>query len=69
MHASTINILQTFTYFSLLGLVCLAESGLLKTTFQTFPCLFAIRKISQWKTLSNQRKIWLGFQENVFFLF
>jgi hypothetical protein len=28
--------------------------------------LFAIRKVSQQKTLSNQRKIWLGFQESVF---
>jgi len=35
-------------------------------------CLFAIRKVGQrktlsgqWKTLSNQRKIWLGFQESV----
>jgi hypothetical protein len=30
-------------------------------TFQTFPCLFAIRKVGQRKTLSSQRKIWLGF--------
>jgi len=29
-------------------------------------CLFAIRKIGQRKTLSNQRKIWLDFQESVF---
>jgi len=28
--------------------------------------LFAIRKIVQWKTLSSQKKIWLGFQESVF---
>jgi hypothetical protein len=28
--------------------------------------LFAIRKVGQWKTLSSQRKIWFGFQENVF---
>ena len=28
--------------------------------------MFAIRKVSQWKTLSSQRKIWLGFQESVF---
>jgi len=39
-------------------------------------CLFAIRKVGQWKTLSGQRqtlsslrKIWLGFQESVFLLF
>jgi len=29
-------------------------------------CLFAIRKVDQWKTLFSQRKIWLGFQKNVF---
>ena len=32
-----------------------------KTTFQTFLCLFAIRKVDQWKTLSCQKKIWLDF--------
>jgi len=32
-------------------------------------CLFAIRKVGQWKTLSGQRKIWLDFQESVFLLF
>jgi hypothetical protein len=35
-------------------------------SFQTFLCLFAIRKVGQRKTLSSQRKIWLGFQESVF---
>jgi hypothetical protein len=25
-----------------------------------------IRKVSQWKILSSQKKIWLGFQESVF---
>jgi hypothetical protein len=29
-------------------------------------CLFAIRKVEQRKTLSSQRKIWFGFQKNVF---
>jgi hypothetical protein len=29
-------------------------------------CLFDIRKVGQRKTLSSQRKIWLGFQESVF---
>ena len=29
-------------------------------------CLFAFRKVGQRKTLSNQKKIWLGFQESVF---
>jgi len=28
--------------------------------------LFVIRKVGQRKTLSSQRKIWLGFQESVF---
>jgi hypothetical protein len=37
-----------------------------KITFQTFLCLFATRKGGQQKTLSNQRKIWLGFQKSVF---
>jgi hypothetical protein len=35
-------------------------------TFQTFLYLFVIRKVSQWKTLSSKKKIWLGFQESVF---
>jgi hypothetical protein len=42
------------------------ESGFRKIIFQTFICLFAIRKVGQRKTLSSQRKIWLGFQESVF---
>jgi len=42
------------------------ESGFRETTFQTFLCLFAIRKIGQQKILSSQKKIWLGFQESVF---
>jgi hypothetical protein len=42
------------------------ESGFRETTFQTFLCLFAIRKIGQRKILSSQKKIWLGFQESVF---
>jgi hypothetical protein len=28
--------------------------------------VFAIRKVDQRKTLSSQRKIWLGLQESVF---
>jgi len=28
-------------------------------------CLFTIRRIGQWKTFSNQKKNWLGFQESV----
>jgi hypothetical protein len=34
--------------------------------FPNFHVLFAIRKVGQRKTLSSQRKIWLGFQESVF---
>jgi hypothetical protein len=56
-----------------LGHVCFPESSFWKTTFQTFLCLFVIRKIGQrktlsgqHKTLSSQRKIWFGFQESVF---
>jgi hypothetical protein len=48
------------------GCVCFPESGFREITFQTFMCLFAIRKVGQRKTLSSQRKIWLGFQESVF---
>jgi len=48
------------------GCVCFPESGFRKITFQTFLCLFDIRKVGQRKTLSSQRKIWLGFQESVF---
>jgi len=52
--------------FSLFGCVCFSKSSFRETTFQTFLCLFAIRKVGQRKTLSSQRKIWLGFQESVF---
>jgi hypothetical protein len=52
--------------FSRFGCVCFLESGFRETTFQTFLCLFAIRKVGQRKTLSSQRKNWLGFQESVF---
>jgi len=48
------------------GCVCFPESDFRETTFQTFLCLFAIRKVGQRKTLSSQWKIWLGFQESVF---
>jgi hypothetical protein len=37
-----------------------------ETTFQTFLCLFAIKKIGHQKKLFSQRKIWLDFQESVF---
>ena len=48
------------------GYVCFSEFIFRETIFQTFLCLFAIRKVGQRKTLSSQRKIWLGFQESVF---
>jgi len=48
------------------GYVCFPEFTFRKITFQTFLCLFAIKKIDQRKTLSSQRKIWLGFQKSVF---
>ena len=53
--------------------VCFPEFTFRETIFQTFLCLFAIRKVGQRKTLSgqrktlsSQRKIWFGFQESVF---
>jgi len=56
-----------------LGHICFLKSSFWKITFQTFLCLFAIRKVGEWKTLSGQRKtlfsqikIWLGFQKSVF---
>ena len=52
-----------------LGRVYLLKSGFREIIFQTFMCLFIIRKVSQRKTLSSQRKIWLSFQESVFLLF
>jgi len=51
------------------GCICFPESSFWKITFQTLLYLFVIRKVGQRKTLSGQRKIWLGFQESVFFLF
>jgi hypothetical protein len=45
------------------GVFVCVESGFLETVFQTFMCLFVIRKVGERKTLSNQRKIWLDFQE------
>jgi hypothetical protein len=42
------------------------ESGFLKTTFQTFMCLFIMRKVDQRKTLSCQRKICLSFKKKCF---
>jgi len=52
-----------------LGRVYFLKSGFQEIIFQTFMCLFIIRKIGQRKILSSQRKIWLSFQESVFLLF
>ena len=46
--------------FPYLGYVCFLDFTFQKTTFQTFQYLFVIRKVGQRKTLSSQRKIWLG---------
>jgi hypothetical protein len=43
-----------------LGHVCFPEFIFRETTFQTFLCLFAIRKVGQRKTLSGQRKTFSG---------
>jgi len=64
----TLNNVQR-NYFTiekeLLGCVCFLQSGFREIIFQTFLCLFAIRKVGQRKTLSSQKKIWLGFQESI----
>jgi len=39
-----------------LGHVCFPENSFRETTFQTFLCLFTIKKVGQRKTLSGQRK-------------
>ena len=44
----------------LLDHVCFPEFTFLETTFQTFLCLFAIRKVGQRKTLSGKRKTLFG---------
>ena len=52
--------------FSLLSYVYFPESSFREIIFQTFLCLFAIRKVGRRKTLFSQRKILLDFQESVF---
>jgi hypothetical protein len=49
----------TGTFLNNLGHVCFLESSFREITFQTFMCLFVIRKV-------GQRKIWFDFQESVF---
>jgi len=41
----------------IIGNVCFSEFTFRETTFQTFLCLFAVRKVGQRKTLFGQRKI------------
>jgi len=50
-----------------LGHVCLPKSSFREITFQTFMCLFAIRKVGQQKTLSSQKNFGL-VSRKVFFL-
>ena len=50
----------------IIGYVCFSKFTFREIIFQTFQCLFAIRKVGQRKTLSSQRKIWLGLEESVF---
>jgi len=52
---------KTFLLYIVLGCVCFLENSFRETTFQTFLCLFAIRKVGQRKALSGQRKFWLDF--------
>jgi len=51
------NPIRGITQTIYLGHVCFPKSSFQETTFQTFLCLFAIRKGGQRKTLSGQRKI------------
>ena len=50
----------------LLGSVCFPKSGFRETTFQTFLCLFVIKRVGQWKTLFSQKENLACFQESVF---
>ena len=43
-----------------LGYVCFPKNTFRETIFQTFLCLFVIRKVGQRKTLSGQRKTLSG---------
>jgi hypothetical protein len=46
--------------------VCFPESGFRKTTFQTFLCLFTIRKVDQQKIFFSQMKNFAWFSEKCF---
>jgi len=47
------------------GCVCFSESDFRETTFQTFLCLFAIRKVGQRKTLSKLSCVCLPLEKLV----
>jgi hypothetical protein len=51
-----LGILKISRDFRDLGHVCFPEFTFRETTFQTFLCLFVIRKVGQRKTLSGQRR-------------
>ena len=70
---SSLFVHSTAHWIIYLGHVCFSENSFREIIFQTFLCLFAIRKVGQRKTFSGQRKtlfsqrnIWLDFQESVF---
>ena len=50
------ELLESLHFSSLLGHVCFPEISFRETMFQTFLCLFAIKKVGQRKTLSGQQK-------------
>ena len=49
-----------------LGHVCFSENSFRETIFQTFLCLFVIRKVGQLKTFSGQRKILSSQRKTLF---
>jgi hypothetical protein len=49
-----------------LGSIYFMKIDFLKIIFQTFMCLFVIRKVGQWKTLSSKNKL-VWFQKKCFF--
>jgi len=62
----SIKLFNGVVIYVTLGYVCFLGFTFRKITFQTFLCLFTVRKVGQRKILSRQKKIWLGFQESVF---
>ena len=48
------------------GHVCFPKSSFWETIFQTFMCLFFIRKVDQQKTLFDQRKTLSGYRKTLF---